>query len=118
MRATCCPSHADNIRRLRPYEFYEWWYTREFDVPKGAETGALNRRGDTLATVWVNGVQVGEAANMLIEHRFDVTAACTWRGNRTLVRLRSPLELCAPLPHDARPPAPTGAGAFSSARLP
>ena len=23
------PFYASNIRRLRPYEFYEWWYTRE-----------------------------------------------------------------------------------------
>ena len=30
---------------------------------------------DTLATAWVNGVEVGQAANMLIEHRFDVTTA-------------------------------------------
>ena len=27
------PFYADNIRQLRPYEFYEWWYTREFDLP-------------------------------------------------------------------------------------
>ena len=29
------PFYAANIRKLRPYEFYEWWYTREFDLPQG-----------------------------------------------------------------------------------
>jgi len=27
------PFYADNIRRLRPFEFYERWYTREFTAP-------------------------------------------------------------------------------------
>ena len=30
------PFYAGNIRRLRPYEFYEWWYTREFELPPTA----------------------------------------------------------------------------------
>ena len=27
------PFYADNIHHLRPYETYEWWYSREFDLP-------------------------------------------------------------------------------------
>ena len=35
------PFYADNIRRLRPFEFYEWWYTREFVLPTAQERPAL-----------------------------------------------------------------------------
>jgi beta-mannosidase len=87
------PFYASNIRHLRPFEPYEWWYTREFVLPEGASGrrwdlvfGGL----DTLATVWVNGVEVGQAANMLIEHRFDVTAALrSGEANQIAVRLGS-----------------------------
>ncbi len=97
------PFYADNIHRLRPYEFYEWWYTREFDVPQGGGDWRLVLAGaDTLATVWVNGVQVGEAANMLIEHRFDVTEALRpGERNRIAVRLHSPLNYARRFHYDA-----------------
>ena len=35
------PFYADNIRKLRPYEFYEWWYTRDFDLPLRSACAAL-----------------------------------------------------------------------------
>jgi beta-mannosidase len=64
------PFYADNVRHLRPFESCEWWYAREFAIPAGKAAG--DRRWDlvfagldTLATVWVNGVEVGRAANML-----------------------------------------------------
>lgn len=84
--------YGTNIRLLRPYEFYEWWYTRDFDLPAeqaGQPTDLVFAGLDTLATVWLNGQPVGEAANALIEHRFDVTAALRPGTNRLAVRLRS-----------------------------
>ena len=85
--------YGTNIRLLRPYEFCEWWYYRDFTPPAGGagQPYELVFAGlDTLATVWLNGVQVGEAANALIEHRFDATAALrTDDINRLVVRLRS-----------------------------
>ena len=66
------PFYGDSVRRLRAFEPCELWYTRQFTLPVDAmATGArydLVFGGlDTLATVWVNGVEVGRAANMLIE---------------------------------------------------
>ena len=95
------PFYADNIRRLREFEAHEWWLVREFDLP----ADAAGRRWDlvfdgldTLATVWVNGAEVGCADNMFIEHRFDVTDALRFgaagppgAANRIAVRLASPI---------------------------
>ncbi len=86
------PFHADNIRALRPLEFYEWWYTREFVMPEiaGQWWDLVCEGLDTLATVWINGIQIGQAANMLIEHRFDVTMALRpGQVNHIAIRLKS-----------------------------
>ncbi len=103
------PFYASNIRRLRQYEFYEWWYTREFEMPAGrgvrpnaSTCWELVFAGlDTLATVWVNGVEVGRAANMLIEHRFDVTAALRPDANTLVVRLGSAVNHARQFRYDA-----------------
>ena len=54
--------YGSNIRLLRPYEFYEWWYSSRLHLP--AEDAGLSydlvfAGLDTLATVWLNGVQLG-----------------------------------------------------------
>ncbi len=98
------PYYAANIRLLRPYESYEWWYTREFDLPPDAvgQGWDLVCEGlDTLATVWVNGQEVGRAANMLITHRFDVTPALQPGRNRITVRLGSALNHARGYSYDA-----------------
>jgi beta-mannosidase len=92
------PFYADHIRGLRPYETHEWWYTREFALPEGSSGGQwdLVFAGlDTLATAWVNGIEVGSSANQLVEHRFDVTTALGTEPdavNQVTVRLRPPLN--------------------------
>ena len=87
------PFYAANIRQLRALEGHDWWYTRSFDLPPAASSQQWDMvfAGlDTLATIWINGVEVGRAANMLIEHRFDVTAALHFgQSNEIAVRLRS-----------------------------
>ena len=87
------PFYAANIRQLRALEGHEWWYTRTFDMPQTAsdlQWDIVLAGLDTLATIWVNGVEVGRAANMLIEHRFDVTAALHFgQSNQIAVRLKS-----------------------------
>jgi beta-mannosidase len=87
------PFYAANMRALRPLEGHEWWYVRDFDLAQSASRQKWDivfAGLDTLATVWVNGVEVGQAANMLIEHRFDVTAALRFgQPNDVTVRLRS-----------------------------
>ena len=90
------PFLAANIRQLRSLEDHEWWYRRTVIVPDefARQPSELVFEGlDTLATVWVNGQQVGQAANMLVEHRFDVTHALRpGRPNTIVVRLRSALN--------------------------
>ncbi len=99
------PFYADNIRRLRPFEFYEWWYTREFVLPTGerGQRWQLTFAGlDTLATIWVNGVEVGRSANMLVEHHFDVTAALRLNApNQITVRLGSAVNHARHFHYDA-----------------
>ena len=72
------PEVGLNVLRLRPYEGYQWLYTRTFDAPpcdgKAGERATLVFEGiDTLADVFLNGERIGEAENMLIPQRFDVT---------------------------------------------
>ncbi len=106
------PFYADNIFKLRPYEFYQWWYTREFDVPAEAYGHAwdlLLAGADTIATVWINGIEVGSSANMLIEHRFDVSNALRFGQKNTIaVRLRSPLNYARQFRYDASVIGPEG----------
>jgi len=87
------PFFANNIFKLRQYEFYEWWYIRSFKTPAG--TG--NRRAelvfhgiDCFATIWLNGKELGKTANMFVEHRFDVTDILKKSGiNELVVRIGS-----------------------------
>ena len=99
------PFYACNALRLRPYEYYEWWYLRDFFVPPTLDPQAwdLVFAGlDTLATVWLNGTEVGRAANMLIEQRFAVTPALrSGETNRLVVRLGSPINHARRFHYDA-----------------
>jgi len=99
------PFFGDNIHKLRPFEFHEWWYSREFKAPASlpADRWDLVFHGlDTVATVWFNGVEVGRAANMFIEHRFDVTHVIRpGKKNRVDVRIESPLEYARRQQYDA-----------------
>ena len=75
---------------------------------RSLETSKVSRRHDlvfagldTLATVWLNGVEVGRSANMLIEHRFDVTDALRPGTNRIVVRLGSAVNHARQFSYDA-----------------
>ena len=50
---------------------------------------------DTIATIWVNGVEVGKTANMLVEQRLDVMAALRPGANRIAVRIGSAVNYAA-----------------------
>jgi beta-mannosidase len=85
-------SVGNNIYVLREYEAYEWWYRKRFTAPAipDRHRAELVFEGlDCLAQVWLNGVPVGEAANMLITQRFDVTGALQAGENELVVRIRS-----------------------------
>lgn len=70
----------------------EWWYRREADLPPEV----LQKRAvelvfdglDTFATVWVNGVKVGEANNMFTPWRFSIKTALRIGKNVIAVRFK------------------------------
>ena len=97
--------YANNIRSLRNLETHTWWLTRAFPLPENAGNAPweLVFEGlDTLATEWINGVQVGQSANMLVEQRFDASAALkTGEENTIAVRLASPLNAARLHQYDA-----------------
>ncbi|MHB1295505.1 MAG: glycoside hydrolase family 2 protein [Anaerolineae bacterium] len=99
------PFYGANIRLLRPYEYYEWWLVRSFDLPAAPDLSdwTLVLAGvDCIATVWVNGIQVAEPRNALIEHRVDVSKALRWgETNRIAVRISSALNEARRYDYDA-----------------
>lgn len=86
------PEKGLNVRAFWPYENFQWLYTRTFAKPGMSEgqRAVLRFDGiDTLADVFVNGTHVGETANMLIPHEFDVTGILRDGSNTVQVLLRS-----------------------------
>ena len=87
------PFYGRNYFDLRKFEFYQWWYEKEFDLPEEF----LDKRFklifhgiDTIATVWLNGNLLGKTQDMFVEHEFDVTGLL--KGKNTLiVKIDSPL---------------------------
>ena len=65
-----------NTWLLRPYEGYQWLYSRTFEAPVLRAGERLRLRFDavdTLADVFINGEKIGECDNMLVPQVFDVT---------------------------------------------
>ena len=84
------PEIGSNVYDLRPWEGYQWRYSRTFATPEHANGDRirLNFNGiDCYADIWVNGRQVGSADNMLIEHRFDVTEALKPAGEENTLEV-------------------------------
>lgn len=83
-----------NVLKLRPYEGYQWLYTRKFtkpEIPAGGRAMLRFEGIDTLADIFLNGKKIGETENMLIPHRFDVTKKLADGENVLQVLIRSVL---------------------------
>ena len=86
------PEIGLNVLKFRETEGNQWLYTRTFAAPELAkgERAVLVFDGiDTLADVFLNGEKIGEAENMFIPHRFDVTGRLARGENRVQVLIRS-----------------------------
>ena len=88
------PEIGSNVYLLRPWEGFQWRYSRNFTTPDhGAEDVVfLTFEGvDCFADIWLNGRLLGSPENMLIEHRYDVTDVLAPAGgsNTLEVYLRS-----------------------------
>jgi len=87
------PYYRDNELAVQWVGETDWTYVREFDVPADflrRERGLLRCEGlDTLATVFVNGREIGRADNMFRTWEFDARAALRAGRNRIEVRFAS-----------------------------
>jgi beta-mannosidase len=70
------PMIGDNIYKLRKYETFHWWFTREFNKPVTRESQRVELCFDGIdcfADIWLNGKLIASVENMLVEHHFDIT---------------------------------------------
>ncbi|MCK5739151.1 hypothetical protein KAH55_08215, partial [bacterium] len=114
LRAGCIsdPFFGDHIRDLRPYEFYEWWYHRTFELDQidPTQNWELIFEGlDTIASIWVNGKLAGTAQNMLIEHCFNVANFLNFDSkNEIVVHIQSAVNHARKFQYDAVLKGPDG----------
>ncbi len=95
------PFFGCNEKLLRPYEFTNWCYRREFDLPADfPDSIDLVFDGiDCVATILVNGVEAGHAENAFLRHRFVVDTLLERGGRNTLeVKITSPILAARDLP--------------------
>ncbi|MGN9840481.1 glycoside hydrolase family 2 protein [Nonomuraea sp. H19] len=88
------PYLDDNEARLSWIGRTEWCYETEFswDGTEHERTDLVCEGLDTVAAIELNGVRVGEAANMHRSYRFDVRHALRTGNNRLTVTFGSALE--------------------------
>lgn len=107
MRAGELPDlyEGDNLRRAWELEYGDWWYRTQFDLPDDWDTdrtSLLLDGVDTVATVFVNGVEVGGVANMMITHELPLSDAVRGGRNELVVHIRSPLAAAEDYPYPAQ----------------
>ena len=84
------PEIGSNVYLLRKYEGYQWRYSRHFKSPEYSKDDDLFLHFggiDCFAEIYVNGIHVGSAANMLVEHDFDVSEALASPGGDNLLEV-------------------------------
>jgi beta-mannosidase len=82
---------GNRVLQALKLENHQWWYRRTFkaeQVESGEKAELVFEGLDCIATVWLNGAEVGRAANMLVAQRFDVSSALLpGQMNEILVRI-------------------------------
>ena len=84
------PELGSNVYLLRKFEGYQWRYSRHFRSPGYSDGDDLALRFggiDCFAEVYLNGIHVGSASNMLVEHEFDVRNAISGPGEDNLLEV-------------------------------
>ena len=87
------PFDGDNEHRLHWIGSTDWSYRTSFTFEPGTEQrhDLVFAGLDTLATVLLNGTEVGRTANMHRSHRFDVTGVLVAGENHLEVRFEGPV---------------------------
>ena len=90
-----------NSYSLRKYEFIDWEYKTTFRKPEfsAREKVRLVFEGiDTIADIFVNGIPVGHAENMVIPHAFDLDPSLLRDENELSVKIKSTVNYARTLP--------------------
>jgi beta-mannosidase len=103
---------GNRVLQALELEDHQWWYRRTFR----AEHSEPNERAelvfeglDCIATVWLNGIEVGRGANMLVAQRFDVsTSLRPGQMNEILVRIDPAVMAGLAHPHSGWEHPPNG----------
>ena len=97
------PFFGLNVEKLRPFEFNNWSYRREFELPADfpAEADLVFEGIDCVAEILVNGETVGRSDNAFIRHRFAADRLLR-RGeiNTVVVKIQSPILAVKDIPLD------------------
>ena len=100
------PFADDNESLQRWIGHTDWEYRCEFDAETLADHARLDFGGiDTVSTITLNGMLLGETRNMHRRHRFDVRGILRATGNELIVTIRSAVRAAdaASLDLGARP---------------
>ena len=93
------PFAAENETACAWVKDREWWWRTCFEAspPRPDERVMMVFEGlDTFATIWVNGIEVGAASNMFLEHRIDIGAILRADPvNDVVVRFAAPARMVA-----------------------
>ncbi|MCX7778034.1 MAG: glycoside hydrolase family 2 protein [Armatimonadetes bacterium] len=94
------PFVGDNERLVQWVAESDFEYRKVFDAEDGLlaeERLYLECDGlDTIATLYLNGRRIGQADNMFVRWRFDVSGLVKERDNELIVRFTSPLKYTRP----------------------
>ncbi|NOT63756.1 MAG: hypothetical protein HOP19_26375, partial [Acidobacteria bacterium] len=89
------PYFGRNLEKLRWVMDKEWWYTKQFNLPKEMRGKSLRLQFDGVdyqCEVWFNGVRLGAHEGMFSGFAFDVTKHADFdHQNRVMIRLAPPI---------------------------
>lgn len=71
------PYFGTNSMNFAKYEYYQWWYTREFTLDpslKGDKLLLVFHGIDTIADIYLDDILIGHSENMLVEQEFDISS--------------------------------------------
>ena len=84
---------GENIRSLKEFETYDWWYETQFDSPEFSDGKKIILKFggvDCYADYWLNGKKIGSSENMLVPVELDVTDEIIQNGtNKLFVHIKS-----------------------------
>ena len=89
------PLYGRNAKDCYWMESEEWWYRRTFSMPANSSWNRAELRFeglDTTATIWLNGVRVGDHNNFFVPYTCDVSGVVREGENVLVVRLDCGLQ--------------------------